>query len=323
MMREYSGDLLLIVGPTAVGKTALSLELAKEFRGEIISGDSMQIYRGMDIGTAKVSVEEQKLIPHHLIDIKDPHESFSVAEFQSLALRAIGEIQERGRLPILVGGTGLYIKAVLYYPHYVFTDQKLNAEIRDRWQKFLAEHGEQALWEEVNKIDPTTASRLHPNDTRRLIRALELYEETGQPMSQIKSSAEGPLKSPFRFLMIGLTMPRELLYERINQRVLKMFEDGLIEEVKRLYESGLDLKSTAMQSLGYKEVIPYLEGNASLDETIELIQRKTRQFAKRQLTWFRHMPEIIWFDGSPEHYEKNIQQIKRIAAGKFQSLENK
>lgn len=323
MSKAYNGNLLVIVGPTAVGKTNLSLLLAKEFNGEIISGDSMQIYRGMDIGTAKATLEEQQQVPHHLIDIKEPNESFSVAEFQQRALDAIQDIQRKGRLPILVGGTGLYVKSVLYYPQYQFVDVDTDSGIRQKWQQFLQQYGGLALWQEVRKVDPDTANRLHPNDTRRLIRALELFEQKQIPMSQIQQVQDQALQSPFRFYMIGLTMPRELLYARINQRVQKMVEDGLVDEVRRLVTKTDGSEPTSMQSLGYKEIIPYLNGEINLEETIALIQQKTRQFAKRQLTWFRHMPNIEWFDFSPEHQQKNLSQIIQIVAGKFGVVENK
>lgn len=276
----------------------------------------------MDIGTAKATIEEQKLIAHHLIDIKDPSQSFSVAEFQQLALTAIQDIQQKGKLPILVGGTGLYIKSVLYYPEYQFSNMESDSLIRDKWQHFLEENGEEALWQQVHQVDPITAERVHPNDTRRLIRALELFELNKAPMSQTVSSDKKLVHSPFNFLMIGLTMPRDLLYERINRRVEIMIDMGLVEEVQHLIEAVGAQELTAMQSLGYKEMIPYLQGHASLEDTIALIQQKTRQFAKRQLTWFRHMPHIEWFDLSPEVQEKNLSQIIQIVAGKFGNLEN-
>ncbi len=202
MKNVYKGNLLVIVGPTAVGKTILSITLAEKFNGEIISGDSMQIYRGMDIGTAKASLAERLRVPHHLIDIKSPDEPFSVAEFQQRALVAIEAIQQRGKLPILVGGTGLYVKSVLYYPLYQFADVAMNTELRQKWQDFLNEHGEEALWQKVHKVDPITANRLHPNDTRRLIRALELYELNQQPMSQLHKAGDDVEKTPFNYNMI-------------------------------------------------------------------------------------------------------------------------
>lgn len=276
----------------------------------------MQVYRGMDIGTAKATLEERRQVPHHLIDIKDPDESFSVAEFQKLALETIADIQRRGRLPIFVGGTGLYVKSVLYYPQYEFQPNDEGLMIRKKWQAFLERHGEQRLWEEVHKVDPDTAKRLHPNDTRRLIRALELYEQNQMPMRAEK------LQSPFDFLMIGLTMPRDLLYERINRRVDLMIEEGLVDEVKELLHTMQNEQLTSMQSLGYKELIPYIHGEISLEEAVELIKKRTRQFAKRQLTWFRHMEDIHWFDVSPEQKEYNLSQIFKIVAGKFGNLEN-
>lgn len=321
MNDKYSGNLLVIVGPTAVGKTELSLQLAKRFNGEIISGDSMQVYRRMDIGTAKVSIEERQIIQHHLVDIIEPHEAFSVADFQRLALEAIATIQSKGKLPILVGGTGLYVKSVLYYPQYSFADRPRNNELRDRWEQFAATYGAKALWEEAHKVDPISTTRLHPNDKRRLIRILELSEQ--KHFNNDPSYWQGEnMQSPFHFYMIGLTMPREMLYARINSRVTMMMEDGLADEVKKLIEELDDIEVTSMQSLGYKEMIPYLHGEVNLEDTIALIQKRTRQFAKRQLTWFRHMPEIEWFDNSLEQMQKNLSQIMLNVAGKFENVEN-
>lgn len=301
-------DLLVIVGPTAVGKTALSLQLAEEFSGEIISGDSMQVYREMDIGTAKATKEERRKIPHHLIDIIDPDASFSVQEFQQLAREKIDDIYRRNHLPMLVGGTGLYVEAITHgYDMPRVPEQR---EIRRQYQQLAEEEGTLALHQRLREVDPITADKLHPNDQRRIIRALEVYHATGKPFSEQK----GKQTSPYHLLWIGLTMPREHLYERINLRVDQMIKDGLVEEVRHLKEKGFHRGLTSMQAIGYKEIMSYLEGEMTLDEAIDLIKRGTRKFAKRQLSWFRRLPEIHWFDVTKEEV---FAEIQRLVAGKF------
>lgn len=282
----------------------------------------MQVYRGMDIGTAKATLEEREGIPHHLIDIIDPDEPFSVADFQRLALEKIQEIRGRGRLPIIVGGTGLYVKAVLYYPSYSFSQEGRRDEIRKKWEEFRAAKGAAALYEEALKVDPKATRKLHINDTRRLIRILEEYELTGLTPSRRIPEKEA-LISPFDALIIGLIIKREHLYRRIEERVDSMIRQGLVEEVRRLLEAGVPKRSTAMQGLGYKELLPYLEGKIGLNEAIAEIKKRTRQFAKRQLTWFRHMQGIHWFSMEEEVREKSLAAIEDLVAGKFSLLENK
>ena len=301
--------ILVIVGPTAVGKTSLSIRLAKEFRGEVISCDSMQVYQGMDIGTAKASMEERMEVPHHLIDIVSPNTSFSVQAFQQLAREKIREVHARNRLPILVGGTGLYIEAVTY--DYQVPPVKQDVKLRQKYQTLAKEQGNQVIYEELRRIDPITANRLHPNDVKRVIRALEVYYRTGKPLSAFSQT-----KKPFyaSMIWIGLTMPRSLLYERINQRVDQMIQDGLVEEVRKLQEKGYDEELTSMQAIGYKEILSYLKGEISLDESIRLIKRGTRKYAKRQFSWFNRMPNIHWFDVTKNEVYKEIQQF---VAGKF------
>jgi tRNA dimethylallyltransferase len=300
--------LLVIVGPTAVGKTELSLKLAERWNGEIISGDSMQVYRGMDIGTAKASPEERARIPHHLIDIIDPGTPFSVQEYQRLARAAIEEIHGRGKLPVLVGGTGLYIEAVTH--DYEIPHVPENATLRRELRELAEREGNEALHARLAKVDPETANHLHPNDIRRIIRALEVHAALGVPFSRLK----GKGTPRYDALWIGLTMPREQLYERINRRVDLMLEQGLVEEVKRLKEQGFHSGLTSMQAIGYKEIISYLEGNTPLEEAVRLIKKGTRQYAKRQLSWFRRLPEIHWFDVSRS---KTFEEILRLVAGKF------
>lgn len=300
--------LLLIVGPTAVGKTALSLYLAEIFGGEIISGDSMQVYRGMDIGTAKASSEEQEKIPHHLIDILNPDELFSVQQFQQLAKEKIAEIVGRGRLPMVVGGTGLYIEALVY--EYQMPKVMEDPAYREKWRQYALEHGNEALHQELQKLDPLTAKRLHPNDVKRIIRAMEVTTKTGIPFSLLQQKGE----SRYDALWLGLTMPRDELYERINQRVEMMMEEGLLEEVSQLRNKGYQLSHTSMQAIGYKEIYQYLEGEITLDDAVKTIQKNTRNYAKRQLSWFRRIPEIKWFDMSRPGI---FTEIEATVAGKF------
>ncbi|TPG68739.1 tRNA (adenosine(37)-N6)-dimethylallyltransferase MiaA [Brevibacillus laterosporus] len=311
-------NLVVIVGPTAVGKTALSLQLAQQFNGEIISGDSMQVYRGMDIGTAKASDEERAIVPHHLIDIMNPDEEYSVAIFQQQARRLITQINQRNHLPIIVGGTGLYIQSVTH--DYQFSEADQDAEMRDRLQKYADVEGVEALHRRLREHDPITADRLHPNDVRRVIRAIEIYELTGKRMSDFQNQAA---YSPYNLKIIGLTMDRVKLYERVNQRVDVMIEAGLVEEVRILLDQGYSADLVAMQGLGYKELIPYLYGEITLDKAISDIKQRTRHFAKRQLTWFRRMPQLEWYDmTNPDSYEQVVETITSALEGKFHSTPN-
>ncbi|MCI1696674.1 tRNA (adenosine(37)-N6)-dimethylallyltransferase MiaA [Aneurinibacillus aneurinilyticus] len=314
-MSGQKEKVLAIVGPTSVGKTALSLELGRRFAGEIISGDSMQFYRGMDIGTAKATESERLLVPHHLIDIRDPDEEITVAEFQQLCTECIATINGRGKLPMLVGGTGLYVQSVLY--DYKFSTAGEDEAYREELTVFAEIHGREALHAKLLDIDPETAGRLHPNDVKRIIRALEIYHVTGTPMSQYQSRSE---ESPYDLLLVGLNMDRALLYERINQRVDIMIAEGLIEEVKKLMAQGYDASLRSMQALGYKEMIAYINGALAYEEAIELLKKRTRNFAKRQLTWFRAMKDIVWFDVTPAAEGVPVSTYEAIyetVAGKF------
>lgn len=307
--------LLVIVGPTAVGKTALSIELAHKFKGEIISGDSIQVYRGMDIGTAKITPEEMQGIPHHLIDIHNPDHPFSAAEFQARASGLIKEIHRRNHLPMIVGGTGLYIQSVLY--QYEFSEAGQDEWLRRQLEEYVEHHGREHLHERLRKIDPITAGRLHPNDVKRVIRALEIYEMTGTTMAEYQKRAK---QSPYQLCLFGLTMDRELLYERINARVDLMIEQGLVEEVERLLNQGYSKDLISMQAIGYKELVEYFEGNWSLPEAVEAIKKNSRNFAKRQLTWFRSMKEIEWIDMTDQMDRRKIVEIIRsFVAGKILS----
>lgn len=314
-MNERRQRVLALVGPTSVGKTALSLELARRFGGEIISGDSMQFYRGMDIGTAKATEEERAVIPHHLIDICRPDEDVTVAEFQRRCRELIAEMNGRDTLPMIVGGTGLYVQSVLY--DYQFSTAGEDPAYRDELTAFTEQYGRDALHARLASIDPKTAERLHPNDVKRMIRALEIYHVTGTPMSQYQSRSE---ESPYNLLLLGLTMDRTLLYERINHRVDLMISEGLIEEVEGLLAQGYDDTLRSMQALGYKEIIAYLKGKMTREEAIDLVKKRTRNFAKRQLTWFRAMKDIVWFDMTPSDdaaLAASYEAIYRTVAGKF------
>ncbi|MFC6456814.1 tRNA (adenosine(37)-N6)-dimethylallyltransferase MiaA [Paenibacillus vulneris] len=306
--------LLVLVGPTAVGKTKLSIRLASEYGAEIISGDSMQVYRGMDIGTAKVTPEEQMGVPHHLIDIHDPDYPFSVAEFQERSRKLITEIHDRGRLPFMVGGTGLYVESVCY--DYQFSESGSDEEYREEQRLYAEKHGNEALWERLREVDPETAERLHPNDQRRIIRALEVFHLTGERLSeQLKVQKK---QSPYELCIIGLTMDRALLYKRIEERIDLMLEQGLVEEVRRLRDQGYGTQHISMQGLGYKEILGYLEGAATLEEAVVQLKQDTRRFAKRQLSWFRHMKDIEWVDVSNlENFTAHLDQIHAIIADKL------
>jgi tRNA dimethylallyltransferase len=315
---DVKQKLLVIIGPTAVGKTKLSIELAKRFNGEIISGDSMQIYRGMDIGTAKITMEEMEGIPHHLMDIKDPDENFSVAEFQLLVRAKIREIADRGKLPIIVGGTGLYIQSVIY--DYQFADVPGDEKFRRQLEEKAQKIGVEALHKELQEHDPESAAQIHPNNVRRVIRALEIFHLTGKTMQEFQSTQQRDLL--YHTALIGLTMDREKLYERINARVDVMMEEGLLQEVKSLYQQGLrDCQS--IQAIGYKEIYEYLDGKISLQEAVENLKQNSRRYAKRQLTWFRNKMDVKWFDITDvDNFAKKIAEISHYVEGKLQVKSN-
>ncbi|MCQ2560371.1 MAG: tRNA (adenosine(37)-N6)-dimethylallyltransferase MiaA [Clostridia bacterium] len=280
--------LLAIVGPTATGKTATAVRLAHQLNGSIISLDSMAVYKGLDIGTAKPSLEERQGIPHYLLDVLEPEQPFSVAQYEILARQAIREIQAQGRLPLLVGGTGLYLKAVTEKNN--FAQSQPNPALRQKWEQIYAQKGRDYVYACLQKADPETAQRLHPNDQKRIIRALEVWEATGQPMSALVSNQPETL---YKLQIFGLYLEREKLYERINQRVDLMLEQGLLEEVKKLQGR---VNATAWQAIGYKELAAYLEGKLNWNEAVELIKRESRRLAKRQMTWFRRDPRIKWIE---------------------------
>ena len=319
MLKQRKEKLLVIIGPTAVGKTKLSIELAKRYNGEIISGDSMQVYKGMDIGTAKIKEYEKEGIPHYLIDIKEPDEPFSAAEFQVLANSKIQDIQSRGKLPIIVGGTGLYIQSVIY--DYQFSDASSDPQYRAKLEKIVAEEGIENVFVKLKEIDPESAERIHPNNIRRVIRALEIYHCTGHTMSeQLK---EQPTEMKYDTCILGLTMNREQLYERIDHRVDVMMEEGLVEEVQGFYQRGLkDCQS--IQAIGYKELYDFLDGEISKSEAVENLKQNSRRYAKRQLTWFHNKMDVSWFDvTNVEEFVKKIDEISEFIAGKLSLEANK
>lgn len=283
--------LIILTGPTAVGKTALSLELARAVGGEIISADSMQVYKGMDIGSAKITREQREGIPHFLIDELEPEEPFHVVQFQKLAKNYMEEIWSRGHIPILTGGTGFYIQAVLY--DIDFTENQGEEGYRKKLEELVQQKGAAYLHQELSRVDPVAAEGIHANNVKRVIRALEFYHETGTPISR-HNELEQQKASPYRFAYFVLNDDRQALYDRIDKRVDQMMELGLVDEVRCLRDQGCVKGMVSMQGLGYKEILDYLEGVCTLEEAVYRIKRDTRHFAKRQLTWFKRERDVIW-----------------------------
>lgn len=303
--------VIIILGPTAVGKTKLSIDLAKKLNTEIVSADSMQIYKYMDIGTAKPTEEEMSGIKHYMIDEIDPVIEFSVAQYKELAQNYLDEIISQGKTPIVVGGTGLYINSLIY--NIQFSESINDPEYRAQLLNLAASKGNEYLHSLLAEVDPESTQRLHSNDVKRIIRALEVYRVTGKTMTYHYSvSRLNPSK--YDFILVGLSMDREVLYKRINKRVDIMLDQGLVEEVKALLEKGYTKNLTSMQGIGYKEIINYLEGNCSLDEAIETIKQESRRYAKRQFTWFRRIEEIKWFDVTGIDYEKFFKKVYEYIA---------
>ncbi|MFB1049493.1 tRNA (adenosine(37)-N6)-dimethylallyltransferase MiaA [Paraliobacillus sp. JSM ZJ581] len=302
--------VVTVVGPTGVGKTSLSIEIAKTFDGEIISGDSMQIYQGMDVGTAKITEEEQQGINHYMLDIISPEQTFSVVDFQQMVRKHIDAISNRKKLPIIVGGTGLYIQAALY--NYQFTDNKRDETYQKELEKEVEQKGAYALYQRLKEVDPKQAEKIHPNNVRRVIRSLEVYERTGKSMATYHEKQT--LTSQYDPILIGLEMDRPLLYQQINERVDIMMENGLLEEVSHLYKQGL-VNSQSMQAIGYKEFIPYLKGEESLERAVELLKRNSRRYAKRQYTWFKNKMDVHWYTITSDDKNKKISTILKDLAG--------
>jgi tRNA dimethylallyltransferase len=307
--------MVILTGPTAVGKTALSIELAKKINGCIISADSMQVYRHMDIGSAKVTPEEMQGVRHYLIDELSPTEEFNIVLFQQMAKKALEEIYENGHIPIIAGGTGFYIQALLY--DIDFEDQDADMDYRRSLEEYAKGHGAHALHERLKDIDPVSYETIHENNVKRTIRALEFFEKTKTPISE-HNEAEREKQSPYNFAYFVLTDERKRLYERIDRRVDMMMEQGLVAEVQKLKEIGCSRQMVSMQGLGYKEILDYLDNKISLEEAVYIIKRETRHFAKRQLTWFRREREVIWLDKQQYRYED-----ERILADMRRILEEK
>ena len=292
--------LLVIAGPTAAGKTAFALEAAKRYDGEIVSCDSMQIYRFMDIGSAKPTISERREVPHHLVDCIDPGQPFSAAMYRELASAAIEDIHSRGKLPVICGGTGLYLNALLYDMDFGVSPE--NPALREKLEKLADEEGPQALHELLQRQDPRAAQRIHPNNVKKVIRALERLEGGEDDLREFADvRRENPRYAP---VLIGLTRDRAELYDRIDRRVLQMVEQGLVDEVRRLQEMGLSENNISMLGIGYKELLPFLRGECTLDEATKTIQKNTRHLAKRQLTWFRRYATIHWVNISEHENEE-------------------
>ena len=294
--------LIILTGPTAVGKTKASIGLAKALNGEIISADSMQVYKRMDIGSAKIRPEEMQGIKHYLIDELEPDEEFHVVRFQEMAKKALEEIYAKNKIPIVVGGTGFYIQALLY--DIDFTENEEDTEYRKELEQLAAEKGADALHEMLRKVDPASAEAIHANNVKRVIRALEFHKQTGGKISE-HNEQERAKSSPYDFCYFVLNDERERLYERINLRIDQMLDDGLVEEVMSLKDQGYTKEMVSMQGLGYKEILDYLNGNCTLEEAIYILKRDTRHFAKRQLTWFRRERDVIWVSKNEHNYDED------------------
>lgn len=304
--------IVVIVGPTAVGKTAFSIKVAEAFGGEVISGDSMQVYKELDIGTAKVTPDEMGDVPHHLIDFKEIDEDYDVSEFQKDAKRKIKEITNHQKLPVIAGGTGLYIESLLY-PVSHGSDAEPNLTLRKELEQFAEVEGNEALWNRLNQVDPKAADKIHPNNVRRVIRAIEVFEETGELFSSFQDEKKD--KEPnYDAYIICLDTDRQLLYERINLRVDLMMKEGLLEEARELWEKlGPEPEAQSTKGIGYSEFFPYFNGEITIEEAIEQVKQNSRRYAKRQLTWFRNrLDNVHWYDfvKKPEDMEHCLDEIK-------------
>ncbi len=308
-MEAKKKPLIILTGPTAVGKTNLSIQLAKAVNGEIISADSMQVYKGMDIGSAKITPEEMQGVPHHLLDILEPWEEFNVVVFQQKCKEALAGIYERGHIPILTGGTGFYIQAVL--KDIDFTENEDNNEYRAQLEALGEKEGAEVLHDMLAQVDPEAAAAIHANNMKRVIRALEFHHFTGEKISD-HNERESEKEPAYNFCYFVLNDERSLLYEHIEKRVDIMLENGLVEEVKRLVDKGCTRNMVAMQGLGYKEIVDYLDGKITLEEAIYIIKRDTRHFAKRQITWFKREKDVIWVNKPEFGYndEKILEYMK-------------
>ena len=311
-MNKAKKPLIILTGPTAVGKTALSIKMAQQINGQMISADSMQVYRHMDIGTAKISIEEMQGIPHYLIDVLEPTEEFNIVRFQQMAKAALEQIYAAGAIPIVVGGTGFYIQSLLY--DIQFEESNEDTGYRDALQQLATDRGPEYLHRLLAEVDPAAASGIHAHNVKRVIRALEFYHQTGTRISE-HNEEQRKRTSPYQFLYFVLNDDRQALYARIDQRIDQMLEAGLVTEVRMLKDMGCTRDMVSMQGLGYKEILDYLEGRCTLDDAIYILKRDTRHFAKRQLTWFRREPDVIWLNRTDYPDDTAILQdmLNRIA----------
>ena len=312
---SQKNKLIVLTGPTAVGKTELSIHLAKHIGGEIVSADSMQIYKYMDIGSAKIKTDEMDKVPHHLIDVLEPNEEFNVFRFQEMAKEVIDGIYQRGNIPVIVGGTGFYIQALLY--DIAFSKEEDHFSIRAKLEKTADEKGSLYLHECLRTVDPDSAETIHPNNQKRIIRALEFYEMNGYPISE-HNRRERQKEAAYDFCYFILNDDRAHLYEKIDKRVDTMLEQGLVEEVRKLKKMGFHKDMVSMQGLGYKEILSYLDGECTLDEAVYLIKKDTRHFAKRQLTWFKRERDVIWIEKGAFSYDN--KKILNFMLEKFDRL---
>ena len=301
--------LIVVAGPTASGKTRLAIDIAKSVNGEIVNADSMQIYKYMNIGSAKPTLEEQSEAKHHLIDFLEPDEEFSVANYTELAHKVIAEISSRGKIPIMCGGTGLYINSVVN--DITFGEIETDYKLREELNELAKQHGSQYLLDILKEFDPVSAQRLHPGNLRRIVRAIEFYRTTGIPISEHQEMTKQK-ESRYEPLMLCVKWDREVFYDRINKRVDIMMNDGLLDEVKQLMEMGYTKELNSMKGIGYKEIIDYFEGNMSLEDTVNLIKQSSRRYAKRQLTWFRRDKRIHWLDANEDFLAEGIQLCKEF-----------
>lgn len=313
-MKKEKKTLIVLTGPTAVGKTALSIKLAKAVGGEIISADSMQVYKKMNIGTAKILSEEMQGVPHFLVDVLEPEEEFNVVRFQQMAKEAMEHIYRRGHIPVIVGGTGFYIQALLY--DIDFSAHESEETYRQELSKLVQERGKEYLYGRLKEVDAEYAATLHANNVKKVIRALEYFHETGEKLSAHNAS-QREKSSPYQFAYFVLNDKREVLYERINARVDAMMQKGLLEEVKSLVKDGCGRELVSMQGIGYKEFFDYFDGIKTLEEAVEQVKLDTRHFAKRQLTWFRREKDVIWLNkGDYKGEEALLEEMLRITKGK-------
>lgn len=312
-MNKLKKPLIILTGPTAVGKTELSIQLAKAVNGEIISADSMQVYKEMNIGSAKIQPEEMKGVSHYLVDEIEPEEEFNVVRFQTMAKNAMKTIYQKGKIPVIVGGTGFYIQALLY--DIDFTDTTEDFDYRRELEQLAQEKGNEYLHEMLQKVDPKAAQEIHENNRKRVIRALEYYRDTGKQISE-HNEQQRQKESPYQFVYFVLNRDRQELYRRIDQRVDRMMEQGLLEEVKRLKERGCTSNMVSMKGLGYKELLDYLGGMDSLEEAVRIIKRDTRHFAKRQLTWFKREKEVNWIELDGKTEQQVLEEIQMICKEK-------